>query len=287
MDNNKETYLRKLHSDILVVMDEIDRLCTKYHLRYYLIGGTLLGAIRHQGFIPWDDDLDIVMPRDDYEKFIQLCMDGHLNDNFYLEWITTNEKYPLFFAKVCLYKTTFDEGNFCKINPFGIFVDIFPLDYCGGYSAFVEKTKNKVVKLIAVAGSKVINDDFQLKHWPRRILRHFLSSETIHNYTLKLATQLSREGHGYYTNLGSQYSPKKQTMPIEWFGEGVKLPFEDRKYQCPTEYKKVVESIFGPKYMDIPPIEKRRTHYPRKVKFTDGEVMEFQPPKKKLTIYDQ
>lgn len=78
MDNNKETYLRKLHSDILVVMDEIDRLCTKYHLRYYLIGGTLLGAIRHQGFIPWDDDLDIVMPRDDYEKFIQLCMDGHL-----------------------------------------------------------------------------------------------------------------------------------------------------------------------------------------------------------------
>lgn len=82
------------------------------------------------------------------------------------------------------------------------------------------------MKLIAVAGSKVINDDFQLKHWPRRILRHFLSSETIHNYTLQLATQLSQEGHGYYTNLGSQYSPKKQTMPIEWFGEGVKLPLK-------------------------------------------------------------
>ena len=71
MEHNE--YIKRIHEEILKVMDEIDRICRDQGLQYYLIGGTLLGAVRHGGFIPWDDDLDIAMPREDYETFLAIC----------------------------------------------------------------------------------------------------------------------------------------------------------------------------------------------------------------------
>lgn len=144
LDNN---YLERIHSEILTVMDEVVRVCNENNLRYYMIGGTLLGAVRHKGYIPWDDDIDIVMPREDFNKFIILCSKA-LQSPFKLQWITTNEKYRFLFAKVENVNTVFYAGLKYKEDVYpGIYVDIFPIDETNGYSRGIVRRKAIIRKL--------------------------------------------------------------------------------------------------------------------------------------------
>ena len=85
-----------------------------------------------------------------------------------------------------------------------------------------------------------------------------------------------RLGNSHLVNFGSQYKLSKQTMPVEWYGEGVPIEFEGRMYNAPKEYEKVLSSIYGNNYMQLPPENKRRMHYPVKVVFSDGSTMEFE-----------
>lgn len=283
--NRKEYYLNQLHSDILLVMDEIDRVCKKNHLRYYLIGGTLLGAIRHKGFIPWDDDLDIVMPREDMEKLVDIAS-KELNSNFHLEWITTNKNYWCIFSKICMNNTIFDEGKMKNIEPMGIFVDIFPLDSTGGYFPELEKIKRKLQRYHYISSVRNMKVN-SFKTFLYRVASLFISNKKCYELQRSVCMSANKTGDGFYTNFGSQYSVKRQTMPKSWFGEGTLLQFEDRTYCVPEEYHKVVSSIFGPNYMQIPPENKRRTHYPRKVKFSSGETLVFDAPQHRVTLKEQ
>lgn len=284
MENNKE-YLSKLHGEILVVMDEIARICEKWSLRYYLVGGTLLGAVRHKGFIPWDDDLDIAMPRDDFEKFIAIA-ETELQTGFALEWITTDIKYWHPFAKVFRRGTLFQERNSAGICPTGIFVDIFPLDASSEYGTALEirkKIKGKINEAIFAKN----RNDWSLKSLPYRLFASLFSSRRLHNLMTNVMKSAAKTGNTHYANFGSQYKLKKQTMPVEWYGEGICLPFEDHTYIVPAQYENVLKSIFGLNYMDLPPEEKRRCHYPEKVVFSDGTIMTFSTPKYIVTVEDQ
>ena len=123
-----EENLKKLHEVEVEILDEVVRICDKYNLDYYLVGGTLIGAIRHKGFIPWDDDLDISMPRADYEKFLEVAP-LELDEKYYLENRKYNEKFHLPFTKIKKNNTEFRETFTSSLdNHKGIFVDIFPLD---------------------------------------------------------------------------------------------------------------------------------------------------------------
>ena len=93
------SYLQKLQQTETEILEEIDRLCEKHSIVYYLAGGTLLGAVRHRGFIPWDDDIDVAMPRNDYERFRDICL-SELDERFYLHCPQTDKNYWLPFAKV-------------------------------------------------------------------------------------------------------------------------------------------------------------------------------------------
>ena len=252
-------------------MDEIHRVCLEQELQYYLIGGTLLGAIRHGGFIPWDDDMDIVMPRKDYERFINNV--GHwLSPGFKLEWITTNPEYVYPFAKVSKQGTLFVDSPYTKHT--GIFVDIFPLDTCSSYSAKIRHRKFAFKKLNAVMWHKLMKDCFP-KYWFDWLPSKMMSYRFIHRLMRAVAKSSGTDCDEYYANYGSQYDIKKQTMPKEWFGQGKLANFEDREYLIPEHAEKILTSIFGLQYMKLPPEEKRRSHYPEKVIFSDGEIMEF------------
>ena len=95
-----DKYLEKLHREILAIMDYVDNICKENGIKYYLVGGSLLGAIRHKGFIPWDDDLDIAMPRADLERFIKLFNKKYANDNYHMNSKYTDISYQFGFARV-------------------------------------------------------------------------------------------------------------------------------------------------------------------------------------------
>lgn len=281
---NKD-YLNKLHDELLDIMDEIDRVCTLCQLHYYLIGGTLLGAIRHKGFIPWDDDLDIAMPRSDFEVFVSKAKE-YLSDCYELRWINTDKSYWHVFAKVCKKNTIFRERGLSTFQPTGIFVDIFPLDKSANYSAKLENKKKWIVRINSIIWAKNGNEK-RANSIFRRMLSLLLPTVLLQKLIIFIAKGAKKYGQTHYANFGSQYSIKKQTMPVDWFGKGVNLEFAGKSFRGPVEYSKVLSSIFGPNYMELPPEEKRRCHYPEKVVFSDGEEMNFEPPKHIVTIQEQ
>lgn len=285
MENINKEYLDKLHVEILSVMDEIDRVCKKNSLRYYLVGGSLLGAIRHNGFIPWDDDLDIAMPRDDFEKLISLAK-TELKSDFSLEWITTDSRYWHPFAKIFKKGTMFQESGASGICLTGIFVDIFPLDLSSEYGKTLEIRKQIIRRINAAIFAKNKNE-WTLRRIPHRLFALFFNIRQLHKMMTHIMTSARKAGHTHFANFGSQYKLKKQTMPVEWYGEGITVRFENRCYTAPLQYTKVLTSIYGLNYMDLPPEHKRRCHYPEKVLFSDGTVMEFEKPQHIVTIEEQ
>ena len=128
-----EFTVRDLQKSIVPILVEIKRICEKHNLKYILYGGSCLGAVRHNGFIPWDDDADIAMPRDDYDLFIRLCEKGELNPSYSLQKYSKDE--PHYYSPwirirknntLCIIKHHKDDG----FKNLGVFVDIFPFDYC-------------------------------------------------------------------------------------------------------------------------------------------------------------
>lgn len=274
MSNN--LYFAKLHAELLDIMDEVDRVCQRNNLRYYLVGGSLLGAVRHKGFIPWDDDLDIAMPREDYERFMELSS-SELHPSYEIDWISDHPEYWLSFFKVCRKETVFLQQEYNR--PFKIFVDVFPLDYGPVYCRRLELIKKMGGYLHAVSTCKVVNK-VTWKTYLWRFIRLLISNTAAHKLTRRLRMYARKLGESHFVNFASQYKLSKQTMPVEWYGEGVPVEFEGRRYIAPSEYIRVLTSIYGENYMQLPSEDKRRTHYPVRVVFSNGEVMEFERTEK-------
>lgn len=253
-------------------MDEIHRVCTKNNIKYYLIGGTLLGAVRHKGFIPWDDDLDIVMPREDLNRFLELAP-KELGDKYELEWHTTRPYYQ-YFPKVSLKRTLFFQSNIKEQYQSGIFVDVFPIDLSPEYDMSFISRKKKIRRISRLRTDNKLQKK-KFSEWAIALVGSFIPEKFIDKWIESVLRNLRKKGETHYANFGSGYSIKRQTMPIEWFGDGIKLQFEDRVYKAPILFDKVLKSIFGANYMELPPVEKRFTHYPLKVIFSDGSKMEF------------
>ena len=264
MDHNK--YIKRIHEEILLVMDEVDRICREHNLQYYLIGGTLLGAVRHEGFIPWDDDLDIAMPREDYEVFLSISP-SVLQPYLKIGSARYDTNYHRLFSKVYNLNTRFKEYVGEKETDIGVFVDIFPLDYTDGYSRRLEIRKWFVKKCSVMLSCKAFPGAL---HGIKKMIVNSLSSNRIlriAEYVMKHPKSSSKK---YISNFTSQYDIKRQTMPTSFFESGTELTFCGRKYMVPVDYKSVLNSIFGSNYMELPPIEKRITHNPSFVRFSDG-----------------
>lgn len=270
----EHSYIERLHDDILSIMDEIERICTENNIRYYLAFGSLLGAVRHRGFIPWDDDLDIFMPREDFNRFMDIAP-KLLKDKFQLRWANTEKNYFLYFAKVVLRGTLFCEKKRLQEENEGIFLDIFPLDYSTKYNKVLEIRYFLILQIRQLLYVKGLRYDNSLLS----VIRKFIAKRCTSVQLLKLLERIAntpyKKNRTCYINFPSSVTLKSQVFPIEWFGNGRYAEFDGRMYKVPNNPEKILEQTYGANFMELPPESKRVTHNPQKVVFSDGYTIDF------------
>ena len=250
----------------LRIMDDIHRVCVELGLRYYLIGGSAIGAIRHNGIIPWDIDIDIAMPRKDYEKFITLGKDK-LKSDFEIHDYRTDKNFGTFHALVVLKNSEIRfkfEKDSEKQNRFGIFVDILPLDQWPEnkiYKNLLIK-EHQFVKLIRVLRQ---GDGMHLGNFIKRfikvsayyILRTTTSIYGINKWEQNVISRCNTDDEGkIWCSKLSHYTLDKLTMPKEYFGIPILHSFSYREYYVPEQVDKYLTHLFGD-YMKLPPEDKR------------------------------
>lgn len=260
MDN--KDYI-KLQQKQMEIMDEIHRICVKNNIVYYIIGGTALGAVRHGGFIPWDLDIDIAMPRSDYDKFKMVCK-TELDKKFKYNDFTTNKKHPSPHALVSLKNTSVifrcDKFNKSVANR-EIYVDVFPLDTPPDSEKLREKQQKSIKLLNGIKERKRIysynNSRFKRMAKILRSLCFFwISDYTINKKLDMVMRKYSDKPSDYICSMASHYSYKKQCMLKEIYGNPQLVKFEDREYYAPEQIEKYLTIIYKD-YMKLPPVSEQ------------------------------
>ena len=244
-------------------LDEVDRFCIENGLRYYLSGGTLLGAVRHKGFIPWDDDVDIMMPRPDYEKFIELYKD---NDKFSLYSTERNSEYLYTYPKLCKNKTILNEKGGSAGLQLGIYVDIFPIDGLGDDMSKAKKVLKKIrIPQIFNLGLLVDkNRDYVSFVKNLEVGICYVIAKLIggHKFLYKRITKIATK-YNYEDSIlvGTfiDFMDGNRIFNKEIFAKAVKLPFGEKEYCVPVGYDEFLTLYFGD-YMKLPPEEDREVH---------------------------
>lgn len=258
----KNKYLTKNECRNIQVelLKKIAEICDNNNLKYYLCGGTLLGAIRHKGFIPWDDDIDISLQREDYDKLIEI-----LKKQKDYKWISVLDSevpgYYYTFAKVVDNRTIAKMED--NITEHGLWVDIFPYDNLPQD----EKKCNKFLKKCYIYRSFIMamTTDFTAKKIKKRFVKRLLNIfANIYGKQklLKKYQKYSRKYNNIETDyFGTTFTPyaTRERFNKKWFSEIIKVEFENYKFNSPIDYDSALKQLYG-NYMELPPIEKRREH---------------------------
>ncbi len=262
----------KLKQVEIEIFDELDRVCRKNNIEYYMVGGTLLGSVRHSGFIPWDDDIDVVMYRSDLEKLEKLYYDGEFNSRYFLQTENTDEYYPLMTAKLRKNNTLFledciddDVKSHC-----GIFIDIFPLDDISSLESSTVKRNAKIIGILTTVICEKCGYKYGISKKTKLFtnLTSLLGIKKLKKIRHNLMTAENSKGYDKTTIYASNYGYVKQCRTKDVYAPAVDLTFENKKYMAPNKYCDFLEQLFGENYMELPPIEKRVTRHPiKKIEF--------------------
>ena len=236
------------------LLQEFDRVCRKLDISYCLFAGTLLGAVRHQGFIPWDDDLDVLMHRADYERFMAEAPAVLDTEKFYLQQEFTRH-WPMFFSKLRLNGTTCLE----KYNPKddqihqGVYMDIFPCDNAYG---------SRLGRLLQFGSSKVViakgldAEGYYTKSIKKKavmLLCRLLPRKVFH----RIVRGPKQTGAYVHCFLGGASKFSKSVFPSACFESKAQLNFENGEFCGPGDYDTVLSTLYGD-YMTLPSEEERK-----------------------------
>ena len=266
--------LDRLHRAELEIMDEIHRICMKHDISYFLDSGTALGAIRHGGFIPWDDDVDVGMLRADYEKFIKVARD-ELAPAFFLQTFESERYYSKFNAKIRMNNTLFPEEASVGLGNRGISIDVFPFDY-------IEDEKDKATaridkSRILIKAVLHTRPDFAPKRLKNKLIRLLLNKKRYHIYRSKYEKCIKEvnEHPTSHVTCFIYHMIEKQyiTFALEDIYPIKPIRFEDRTYMIMNNPDAYLTEMYGD-YMVLPPEEKRVCHAGGKIIFDLGVKMD-------------
>lgn len=251
---------------MLEILQDFHDYCTDNGLRYVLSSGTLLGAIRHNGYIPWDDDIDVYMPRPDYEKLLRKYNNDANVDNVLFEY-TINDSYKYAFAKLCKKGTLcIEKGGYCGVE-IGIYIDIFPLDGLGTSIKSARRQVRKIKKYNCLLLSLLVNqwrDNVSfIKNFAIWILHAIARLYGGHQKILKKMHKIFKQydyDDSEYVGQIAETPGYNKIMPKRVFEDRVYHIFENKQFLVPREFDHVLKSLYGD-YMRLPPEEKRQyTH---------------------------
>ncbi|MBR3161928.1 MAG: LicD family protein [Bacilli bacterium] len=263
------------HKKIMVNMLEyIDKICKENNIRYSIYSGTLLGAIRHNGFIPWDDDIDIALLRPEYEKIIKVLKENS-SDKYYLLNNDIEETYFYPFSKLIDNSTILIEETSNKIKNYGVYIDILAIDGLVKEKNNKKAIKNykirkKLQKRIFRYGFEPI-DNNKLKRLIKKILSFFIRKigiKKILNDYNEFCTKISPNESDYLITNWPIFKMKTEIMDYEDFKEYDRHKFENIEVSVFKNYHNILKKKYG-NYMELPPIEARRMHSPIVYKKSD------------------
>lgn len=260
----KELSLEELKVIELDILKMFDRFCKEHNIRYFLGFGTLLGAIRYKKFIPWDDDIDVLVPREDYQRLLTLFED---TPKYRLYAYERNRKYRYPFAKLCDMDTRLTETSYPHNGvELGVNIDIFPLDH---YDDSLQEAKQETARIskhnACLSYMKVDRPqtDNPIKYvlwcgiiaWCRmRGSGHYIRQVT------KECVKPGQEGSRYVGVKAWPIWGDRGIIPAEAFADVIEVAFEGSMFPAPVGYDTYLTCLYGD-YMPEPPVEKRKTHH--------------------------
>lgn len=262
LHKNREDYRKLDESEIkeieLGVMDYIHNLCQKENINYSLAYGTLLGAVRHKGFIPWDDDVDIALKREEYDKLYQAILQD--DDAIYKVISFENDaRYPYPFYRVYDARTVYDNNYIENDIELGICVDVFPFDYYKDVNKEMVKLDTyRRLSVYTLYG--VHNKNAQLKNILRyaMVLVFRLTRVKIWNKKMNDLAMQAKEGE--YIDYLMENKTRSTKFDKSLLDNVIDSSFEDRVYKIPESYTQILTAIYGDDFMEIPPVEKQVQH---------------------------
>ena len=268
--------LKKIQSIELEILKEFDKICKKNNLRYVLTGGTLIGAIRHNGFIPWDDDIDIAMPRKDYNKFIEIQKKELNHNKYYFQSLETDKHYSSVGAKIrrknSIYKETL--SSLPRQNQ-GIWIDIFPIDNISNNKVIAFLTFVKVFYYKMMLSYKLKNTPTTDTLSEKVLLgiikfnSNFISIDKLKKKYFKIIYKINKHETKNIINFGGVYLLKEK-VSNKFINNITTHQFEGSIFNIPKNYDEYLTHIYGD-YMKLPPKEKRKSnHFIEELKFPNN-----------------
>lgn len=266
---NTALSIQEVQTISLEILQTIAEICEKEHLRYSLIYGTLIGAIRHQGFIPWDDDVDIMMPRPDYERLLEY-LEEHSSEYVNLRVFNPNTctEYPYMITRISDERYVIKMENE-KAYGMGVFIDIYPYDGLGNTKEEALKYGLKGDRLSSLCYQST-REHFAMEttvsilrkfiKFPVYILARICGKNFFQNRLQKLAGKKDYDASKYVGCVVWLSGGYKDIFQKNWFDKTKKVSFEQYEFRVPEEYDAVLRHIYGD-YMQLPPEKDRVGHH--------------------------